>query len=132
MAKIPPPDCLFSEEHEWIKMKDSDALMGISDHAQSSLGDVVYIELPKVGAEIKQGKAIGVVESVKAVSDIYAPVSGVIKAVNKTVIDHPEKINQDPYGEGWLLVINPAEMDEVKKLLSVGDYEKLLRREAKG
>lgn len=129
MAKSTPKDRLFSEEHEWVKM-DKETFMGISDHAQAALGDVVYVELPRVGSEISKGSAIGVVESVKAVSDIYAPLSGKVVAVNQKVIEHPEVINQDPYGEGWLLKIEPSDEHESKSLLSPDDYENLLAKEA--
>lgn len=129
MAKSTPKDRLFSEEHEWVKM-DKETFMGISDHAQAALGDVVYVELPRVGSEISKGSAIGVVESVKAVSDIYAPLSGKVVAVNQKVIEHPEVINQDPYGEGWLLKIEPSDTHESKSLLSPDDYENLLAKEA--
>jgi len=129
MAKSIPKDRLFSEEHEWVKM-DKETFMGISDHAQAALGDVVYVELPRVGSEISKGSAIGVVESVKAVSDIYAPLSGKVVAVNQKVIEHPEVINQDPYGEGWLLKIEPSDEHESKSLLSPDDYENLLAKEA--
>lgn len=131
MAKKTPDDRLFSEEHEWVKIENSQALMGISDHAQSSLGDVVYVELPDVGKVVKKGAAIGVVESVKAVSDIYAPISGIVKAVNREVIEHPERINLDAYGEGWLLLIEVSDQNEQKLLLSPDAYQKLLERETK-
>jgi glycine cleavage system H protein len=131
MSKKTPEDRLFSEEHEWVKIETEGALMGISDHAQASLGDIVYVELPDVGKELKKGTTIGVVESVKAVSDIYAPVSGTVKAVNRMVIDHPEKINQDPYGDGWLLMIEISDKNQEKLLLSPIAYQQLLEQEAK-
>jgi glycine cleavage system H protein len=131
MAKKAPEDRLFSEEHEWIKFDDKETLIGISDHAQASLGDVVYVELPPIGSVIIKGSAIGVVESVKAVSDIFAPLSGKVKAINQNVINHPETINLDPYGQGWLLVIEPSEISEKDFLLSPDQYQDLLDREAK-
>lgn len=131
MTKETPTDRMFSEEHEWVKIGGREALMGISDHAQSALGDVVYIELPQVGSLIQRGKAIGVVESVKAVSDIFAPMSGKVLAVNQLVIEKPEIVNLDPYGEGWLLKIEPTNQDEAKDLLAATDYQNLLEREAK-
>jgi glycine cleavage system H protein len=131
MHKEIPTDRLFSEEHEWIKIGNKEALMGISDHAQSALGDVVYIELPEVDSLIKKGKAIGVVESVKAVSDIFAPLSGRVIAVNQLVINKPETINQDPYGEGWLLKIELTDQGEAHDLLTPAAYEDLLLKEAK-
>lgn len=131
MAKTVPQDRLFSTEHEWVKVNGGEAIMGISDHAQHSLGDVVYVELPKVGDSIKKGKAIGVVESVKAVSDIYAPLSGLVKEVNQAVIESPELLNSDPYGQGWLITIQIAEEGESRSLLNPHDYQKLLEQEAK-
>ncbi len=126
-----PDDRLFTEEHEWIKINNDEALIGISHHAQSALGDVVYVELPEVGKSLKKGTAIGVVESVKAVSDIYAPLSGVVVAVNQNVIDHPEGINQDPYGEGWLLQIKLNNLEEKSHLLDAERYGEILCKENK-
>lgn len=131
MSKTTPPDRLFSEEHEWVKLDSYETVVGISDHAQAALGDVVYVELPEVGSVIKKGKAIGVVESVKAVSDIYAPLSGTVIAVNQLVIEHPEKINADPYGDGWLLKIKPSDQSESTALLSPNAYQTLLDKEAR-
>lgn len=125
-----PNDRLFTKEHEWIKIEGDHAIIGISDHAQHSLGDVVYIELPELGSTIEIGKAIGVVESVKAVSDIYAPITGVITAFNSEVIERPEIINQDPYEKGWLIKISITK-DNRENLLNASDYEQLLTREAK-
>lgn len=131
MSKLIPEDRLFSEEHEWVKIHGDEAIFGISDHAQCSLGDVVYVELPDCGKEITQGKPIGVVESVKAVSDIYAPLSGVVIAVNQSVIDKPEHINRDPYGEGWMVKIKIGNPEERQKLLNSQDYGNFLAQEAK-
>jgi glycine cleavage system H protein len=131
MSKICPDDRLFSKEHEWIKINDNLATMGISDHAQSSLGDIVYVELAGVGAVVKKGTPIGVLESVKAVSDIYAPISGTIKSVNQKVITNPEIINTDPYGEGWLLLIDISDQSEKNDLLDSDAYKKLVKEEAK-
>jgi glycine cleavage system H protein len=128
MSKI-PLDRLFTKEHEWVKLAQNKALVGITHYAQSSLGDVVYVELPSVGQKIEQGKAIGVVESVKAVSDIYAPISGIVKKVNQEVLNQPEKINLDPYNEGWLLEIEVE--DQPQALLEAKDYEELLLEVAK-
>jgi glycine cleavage system H protein len=123
-----PHDRFFTKEHEWVKIDGTKALVGISHYAQSSLGDVVYVELPKIGQKIEQGKAIGVVESVKAVSDIYAPITGIVKNINPEVIAHPEKINIDPY-ENWLLEIE-IETD-LEPLLDAKAYGELLEKEAK-
>lgn len=131
MIKEVPNDRLFSTEHEWVKIEGQQATVGITDHAQCALGDVVYIELPEVGSIIVKGKAIGVVESVKAVSDIYAPLSGVVRAVNSSIIDHPERINQDPYGEGWMLSVEFTNGHEQGGLLDKIAYQMLLEREAK-
>lgn len=131
MAIEVPSDRLFSEEHEWIKIDGAQATVGITDHAQCSLGDVVYVELPAVGSVIVQGRPIGVVESVKAVSDLYAPVSGVVKAVNTTLINNPERINLDPYGEGWMLMLELSNETEQNKLLDKLHYEELINAEAK-
>lgn len=130
MNKI-PTDRLFTKEHEWVKIEKSKALMGITHYAQSSLGDVVYVELPRPGTRIEKGKAIGVVESVKAVSDIYAPVSGTVKEVNQQVIDQPENINNDPYDRGWLLSVEMSDEDRPSSLLDAKDYGELLAGEAK-
>ena len=131
MLRAIPEDRLYSLEHEWLKPEKHQALMGISDHAQCALGDIVYVELPEVGREISQGMPIGVVESVKAVSDIYAPVSGKVVAVNNKIIEQPELINKDPYGEGWLIMLEIKEPLEQKKLLNHQAYEELLKSEAK-
>jgi len=131
MARAIPEDRLYSPEHEWLKLEGTRASMGISDHAQHALGDVVYVELPDVGQSVSIGKALGVVESVKAVSDIFAPMSGKIIAVNHKVIEHPELINQDPYGEGWLVMIELQDVSEHHKLLDKNAYEEMLSKEAK-
>src|SRR5450432_1268136 len=112
-----PADRLYTKDHEWVKIDGSAATIGITDHAQSSLGDIVYVELPKTGATIEQGKPIGVVESVKAVSDIYAPVSGTVTDVNASVVDDPAKVNGDPFGEGWLVKIAIGKAEESKSLM---------------
>jgi glycine cleavage system H protein len=121
-----PADRLYTKEHEWVKVDGSNALIGITDYAQSSLGDIVYVELPKPGAKLQQGKPIGVVESVKAVSDIYAPVSGTVVEVNGGVEDDPAKVNGDPFGDGWLVKIALSNPEESKSLLAGSDYDKLL------
>jgi len=121
-----PADFKYTKEHEWIKVDGSAATIGITDHAQNSLGDIVFVELPKLGAEIEQGKAFGTVESVKAVSDLVAPVSGEVLAVNQAVIDAPETVNEDPYGEGWLIRIRLSDPSEVDSLLDVAAYRQVL------
>jgi glycine cleavage system H protein len=124
-----PTDRFYTKEHEWVKIDGPIATIGISDHAQSALGDIVYVELPKPGAVLAQGKPIGVVESVKAVSDIYAPISGTVTEVNGAIEDDPAKVNADPYGAGWLVKVNFANDGEQKSLLDSASYEELLKSE---
>ena len=124
-----PTDRLYTKEHEWVKIDGANATIGISDHAQSALGDIVYVELPKPGATLAQGKPIGVIESVKAVSDIYAPISGTVTEVNGAVEDDPAKVNADPYGTGWLAKITITSPDESKSLLDAAAYEEFLKSE---
>lgn len=124
-----PENLRYTKEHEWVLVEGDTGTVGITDHAQSELGDIVYVDLPKTGARMEQGKALGSVESVKAVSDIYAPVSGEVVAINETLADAPEKLNQDAHGEGWLVKIrlsNPAEMDG---LLSATQYQAYIEAE---
>ena len=121
-----PNDFLFSESHEWIKMEGDTGTVGISDFAQKQLGDVVYVELPETGAVFGFHQSFGVVESVKAVSDIYSPVAGEVIEVNSGLNDSPELLNEDPHGSGWIMKIKVKDKSELQKLLSVSDYEKLL------
>ena len=102
-------DHRFSQTHEWVHPEDGNARAGITEYAQSQLGDVIYVELPKVGAEVSAGAKFGVIESVKAASDLYSPVSGRVVEVNQTLVDKPEAVNQDPYGAGWMLLIETTE-----------------------
>jgi glycine cleavage system H protein len=119
----------YAETHEWAR-KDGDLVtVGISDHAQDSLGDIVFVELPKTGAVFKAGASFGVVESVKAASDIYIPLSGTIAEVNEKLSEQPELINRDCYGEGWIVKISPSGDGEWDKLLSPADYEKIASEE---
>jgi glycine cleavage system H protein len=120
-----PQDLLFSKEHEWVEVDGDSATIGITDYAQNALGDIVYVELPKVGATIAQFSNVGVIESVKAVSDLYTPMSGEVVEVNESLESDPAAVNREPYGAGWLLRIRIAKPDEVKSLLSVGEYEKI-------
>lgn len=131
MGKEIPKDRLFSTEHEWVLIDSGLAKIGITDHAQHALGDVVYVELPQTGSLISQGRPIGVVESVKAVSDIYAPLSGIVTEVNMKIIEQPELINKDPYGDGWMLKVELKNDSEQKRLLDKSSYEELLKKEAK-
>lgn len=118
------PDLKYSKEHEWVKVEGNRVTVGITDFAQSQLGDVVFVEIPAVGAAVAAGKTFSVVESVKAVSDIYAPVSGKIVAVNDALTDTPETVNSDPYGDGWIAVIEMADPGELAALLDAAAYEK--------
>jgi glycine cleavage system H protein len=120
-----PQDLLFSKEHEWVKLDGDSATIGITDYAQSSLGDIVYVELPKVGSTIAQFSNVGVVESVKAVSDLYTPISGEVTEINGALEDDPASINQEPYGAGWLFKVRVTNPSETGNLLSQADYEKI-------
>lgn len=122
-----PGDLQYTKEHEWLRREDDASVtVGITDHAQSALGDLVYVELPEVGQELELDGEMAVVESVKAASDVYAPLSGSVLAVNEELADDPEKINTDPYGEGWIVKLQPAgELDE-SGLMSPDDYQALL------
>ena len=117
-----PADLRYLDSHEWVRTTDGSATIGISDFAQDELGDVVFVELPAEGDEISADDDFAVVESIKAVSDIYAPVSGTVTAVNETLLDEPELINEDPYGEGWLVEIDLADESELEDLLDADAY----------
>ena len=121
-----PADLRYAKPHEWLKVAaDGTALVGITDYAQSSLGDITFAQLPKVGAVLKAGETFGVVESVKAASDVYAPVGGTVLEVNKALDANPEKLNQSPYGEAWMMKIKLANPADANGLLSAADYGKL-------
>ena len=117
-----PDDLRYLESHEWVRTTDGSATIGISDFAQDELGDVVFVELPAEGDEISADDDFAVVESIKAVSDIYAPVSGTVVAVNETLFDQPELVNEDPFGEGWMLEVEPADESELDDLLDADAY----------
>ncbi|ECB9582278.1 glycine cleavage system protein GcvH [Listeria monocytogenes] len=121
-----PKDLLYTEEHEWVKADDGSYVIGITDFAQDQLGDIVFVELPEVGDTVTKGDSIGSIESVKTVSDFYAPVTGKVVAVNETLEDEPELINSNPYDTGWILKLEEVEEADVKVLLSSDDYEKVL------
>ena len=118
-----PDHFRFTKEHEWVSVEGDIGTVGISDHAQHELGDIVYVDLPKPGTPVVQGKTIGSVESVKAVSDIYSPVSGEIIEANQALAEAPETLNTDPHGAAWLVKIRLSEPDEVKNLMSTADYQ---------
>lgn len=122
-----PGDLQYTKSHEWVRVEDGVATVGITDHAQDELGDVVFVELPETGATLAPGDSFGAVESVKAVSDLYAPVGGEVVEVNAALENSPEKINEDPYGEGWILKLQISDRAD---LLSAADYEKLLEEES--
>ena len=129
MSEI-PGDLKFLKSHEWVRVEgDGKVTVGISDHAQGLLGDLVYVELPAVGDTVQAGNGAAVVESVKAASDVYAPVSGTITAVNAALADKPETINEDAYGEGWLFVIELDDREQLNDLLEPDDYAELLEGE---
>lgn len=121
-----PADLKYAKSHEWLKVAaDGTATVGITDHAQSSLGDITFVQLPKVGAALKAGETFGVVESVKAASDVYSPVAGTILEVNKALDATPEKLNQAPYADGWIMKLRLANPADAAGLLSADDYAKL-------
>lgn len=121
-----PEQLLYSKEHEWVRIEGDRAVIGITDYAQNSLGDIVYVELPKPGTQVVQFGNIGVVESVKAVSDLFTPISGEIEEVNAALENDPAAVNRDPFGAGWFLRLKLKDPAEAKNLLSVRDYEKLI------
>jgi glycine cleavage system H protein len=123
-----PSDYKYTKEHEWIKADGPVATIGITDHAQESLGDIVFVELPKIGAELTAGKPFSSVESVKAVSDLFAPASGTVTEVNTTLTDAPEKINKDAHA-AWIVKINLKDAGDLNPLLSAADYEKFIAEE---
>ncbi len=121
-----PDGLLYSKEHEWVKLDGDTGTVGITDYAQNSLGDIVYVELPRVGQTIKQFGPIGVVESVKAVSDLFTPVGGEVVEVNPALENDPALVNREPFGAGWLYKVRLAEPDEKAALMSAADYDKLV------
>jgi glycine cleavage system H protein len=125
-----PEDFRYTKEHEWVKVEGDTGLVGITDHAQKELGDIVYVDLPKVGGKVEKGKSLGSVESVKAVSDIYSPVSGEVTAVNEALTSAPEKLNEDPHGAAWLVKVRLSAPDEIKQLLSASDYQTYIGAES--
>ncbi len=122
-----PQELQYTKSHEWVRVKDDIVTVGITDHAQEELGDVVFVELPEKGDSLSAGDTFGTVESVKAVSDLYAPVGGEVVEVNSALDDSPENVNEDPYGEGWLLRIRTSEEAD---LLSAEEYEKVVEEES--
>ena len=127
-----PSNFRYTKEHEWVHVEGGIGVVGITDHAQKELGDIVYVDLPKVGTRLEQGKTLGSVESVKAVSDIFVPVSGEVSEINEILATTPEKLNEDPHGAAWLVKIKLSAPDEVNRLLSAEDYQKYVGAEGSG
>jgi glycine cleavage system H protein len=127
-----PADLRFHKEHEWVRLDGRRATIGISDFAQDALGDIVFLDLPKVGVSVKAGQQLGEVESTKTTSTIYTPVSGTVSQINIELNDHPEAVNSDPYGNGWIAVIELADPGEVDQLMTAAQYEAFLASQKKG
>lgn len=127
-----PSDLRYHHEHEWVRVNGTQATVGISHFAQDALGDIVFIDLPKAGAPVKAGQQIGEVESTKTTSTIYTPVSGTIATVNADLKDHPEVVNSDPYGKGWMVTIDLSNSGEVEKLMTSAQYEAFLASQKTG
>jgi glycine cleavage system H protein len=126
-----PADLKYAKSHEWVRVDGNEVTIGITDYAQHALGDVVFAELPDVGRTLSVGETFGVVESVKAASDVYAPVGGEVIAINEALLDAPETLNGDPYGEGWMLKLKPSDLDnEIGKLMDATAYEQHVADEA--
>jgi glycine cleavage system H protein len=124
-----PKGLRYSREHEWVAVEDGIATIGITDYAQEQLGDIVYVELPEVGAQVTKDDPFGVVESVKAVSDIFAPVSGTVTEVNGPLADSPETINEDPYGDAWMIRVELSDASELEDLMTAAEYQTFLEEE---
>ena len=124
-----PEDVRYTREHEWARLERGLVTIGITSYATDQLGDVVFVELPEVGRKLEAMKPFGVVEAVKTVSDLYAPIAGEVAEVNHALTDNPALVNQEPFGEGWMIRVRPANPDDVKGLLSSGDYERLVEEQ---
>jgi glycine cleavage system H protein len=127
-----PENFRYTKEHEWVQIAGDVGIVGITDHAQEELGDIVYVDLPKAGTRVEKGKPLGSVESVKAVSDIFAPISGEVLEVNDMLSNKPETLNEDPHGAGWLVKIKLSAYGEIQQLLSAEDYQKYIGAEESG
>src|ERR1044071_8971479 len=126
-----PENFRYTKEHEWVLAEGDTGTVGITDHAQDELGDIVYVDLPKVGTRIEAGKTLGSVESVKAVSDIYSPVGGEVAKINASLADAPEKLNADPHGAAWLVKVRLSAPEEIQNLMSAADYQSYIGAEKK-
>jgi glycine cleavage system H protein len=124
-----PQEFLYTKEHEWIRVDEKIGTIGITDHAQEELGDIVYVELPKPGEHVAANESFGTVESVKAVSEIYSPVSGEVTAVNPKLQNNPEMLNSDPHGEAWLVRVRLSDRSEIEKLMTADEYEAYIQKE---
>jgi glycine cleavage system H protein len=124
-----PQEFLYTKEHEWIRVDEKIGTIGITDHAQKELGDIVYVELPKPGEHVAANESFGTVESVKAVSELYSPVSGEVAAVNNKLQNNPEMLNSDPHGEAWLVEVRLSDRSEIEKLMTVDEYEAYIQKE---
>ncbi len=122
-----PKDFRFSKEHEWVKVEGDKVRVGISDFAQSELGDIVFVELPEVGKKLKVNEPFGSVESVKTVSELYAPISGTIVEVNEQLTDSPELVNESPYEQAWMVVIEPEDLSELETLMTADEYDQMIK-----
>jgi glycine cleavage system H protein len=127
-----PEDLHYTKQHEWVRLSGDVGVVGITDHAQKELGDIVYVDLPRVGTKVEQAKVMGSVESVKAVSDLYSPVSGEVIEINDALSTAPEKMNESPHGDGWLVKIRLSAPTEIPGLLSAADYAKYVAEEEPG
>jgi len=121
-----PPELRYSSDHEWVRVEDGRVRVGITDYAQDALGDVVFVDLPEVGAKVEQGATCSEVESTKSVSEIYAPVSGTIVEVNGELAENPQRLNEDPYAEGWIFIVEPSDAGQVEGLLDAEGYRALI------
>jgi glycine cleavage system H protein len=126
-----PPDRRYTKDHEWVRVQGERGTIGITDYAQNQLGDVVFLELPEVGRKLQAGEVFGTVESVKAVSELFAPVAGEVLEVNSALTDKPETINQDPHGAAWMLVVKITDASALKDLMDAASYQAFVEREAK-
>lgn len=124
-----PEDLRYSKEHEWVLVEGNVATIGITDFAQDKMGEITYVELPAVGDKVSKDDAFGVIESVKTVSDVYAPVSGTVIEVNDDLPDNPELLNEDPYGDGWMIKVEMSDPEELEDLLTAAEYEQLVAEE---
>jgi len=130
MMSEAPSELKYSKSHEWVRLNDDGSItVGITDHAQEQLGDLVYVEVPEAGSELEAEQACAVVESVKAASDVYAPLAGTVLEVNESLADSPEAVNRDAYGEGWIMKLKPADSNALNELMDAGEYQEFIAAE---